>query len=160
MNYDRIFIHSEDLTEDQNKIINTSLLITTTEYVIQNMLAGFKEASLDDPNIMTSVAAQLQFIRISACNDWYDNVFKKQCTDIINGIANKYGNDEKYIEELNNILLSKTETLVSDTNTFIDILNELSVEIVDELNTHELVVKLNEMMPTDKIFKPVSFERK
>ena len=137
------------------EFINAGIIVTMSEYIIGQMLNGFRKAGINDPNIKNSVAAQLQFIRITVCNKYYDMLLQKYNTRATE-ILNSYSSIEEK-EKLNTLLANETEILILNTDEFVNAINNMSEIIVDDLNNFDDIKELNKLA-TDKVFRSPVFE--
>ena len=138
MNICKKYIIDMGISERESEIVNAMINMILSEKVITNILDVYRQAAPEDPNILISEAAQLQFIRIHECNTWYDNMIK--ITDEFISARHDENDTSEYMANLVNNNLNK---LAEDKNNLINIMNSLAEEIVEELNNGEMASKLN-----------------
>lgn len=155
MNVGKTYIIDTSMSVRQSEIVNAMINMVLSEKVIQNMLDGYRQAAPEDPNIMVSQAAQLQFIRIHECNAWFDEAIKLTDEYILARSSDE--DNPNIIAELVNNSMNK---LAEDKNYLITIMNNLSEEIVEELNSREMPSKLNAMSNGARLFIKPEFALK
>lgn len=145
-----------ELNESQKNMLNYYIMANILKYIMQVMLDGFRNATLEDPNIMNNTAAQLQYLRITTCNKIFPEILNKLVVEYNVSI-----NSEEDVKNLNipDDIISNINVIFMDiVKNNCDLLNVVAEDLVDLLNNEPGIALLNKFDGAPKVFQAPHFQ--